>query len=171
MQKKDCSWLPLNKHARNILLSSLRIRAHLSWRTRKHLHVLHVLRTYSTCSYIQDSRIAQIMQPCVYDSPSLNTAMPLRKYIKAEGCVKLELNLNVTPPFTLRPKLTDYVIFDVRNTKPCCNSFLESTIFLFSNSPRGWDFHNERDPAVGRVTVAVGDHLQIIHQNVQVVKI
>ena len=30
---------------------SLRIRAHLSWRTGKHLHVLHVLRTYSTCSY------------------------------------------------------------------------------------------------------------------------
>ena len=32
----------------------LRIRAHLSWRTGKHLHVLHVLhvlRTYSTCSY------------------------------------------------------------------------------------------------------------------------
>ena len=35
----------------NIRLSSLRIRAHLSWRTGKHLHVLHVLRTYSTCSY------------------------------------------------------------------------------------------------------------------------
>ena len=31
--------------------SSLRIRAHLSWRTGKHLHVLHVLRTYSTCSH------------------------------------------------------------------------------------------------------------------------
>ena len=50
-RKKDCSWLPLNKHAMNISLSSLRIRAHLSWRTGKHLHVLHVLRTYSTCSY------------------------------------------------------------------------------------------------------------------------
>ena len=50
-RKKDCPWLPLNKHAMNIWLSSLRIRAHLSWRTRKHLHVLHVLRTYSTCSY------------------------------------------------------------------------------------------------------------------------
>ena len=35
----------------NIWLSSLRIRAHLSWRTGKHLHVLHVLRTYPTCSY------------------------------------------------------------------------------------------------------------------------
>ena len=35
----------------NIWLSSLRIRAHLSWRTEKHLHVLHVLRTYPTCSY------------------------------------------------------------------------------------------------------------------------
>ena len=50
-RKKDCSWLPLNKHAMNTWLSSLRIRAHLSWRTGKHLHVLHVLRTYSTCSY------------------------------------------------------------------------------------------------------------------------
>ena len=50
-RKKDCSWPLLNKHAMNIWLSSLRIRAHLSWRTGKHLHVLHVLRTYSTCSY------------------------------------------------------------------------------------------------------------------------
>ena len=50
-RKKDCSWLPLNKHAMNIWLSSLRIRAHLSWRTGKHLHVLHVLQTYPTCSY------------------------------------------------------------------------------------------------------------------------
>ena len=50
-RKKNCSWLPLNKHATNIWLSSLRIRAHLSWRTQKHLHVLHVLWTYSTCLY------------------------------------------------------------------------------------------------------------------------
>ena len=50
-RKKDCFWLPLNKHAMNIWLSSLKIRAHLSWRTGKHLHVLHVLRTYPTCSY------------------------------------------------------------------------------------------------------------------------
>ena len=50
-RKKDCSWPPLNKYAMNIWLSSLRIRAHLSWRAGKHLHVLHVLRTYSTCSY------------------------------------------------------------------------------------------------------------------------
>ena len=49
--KKIVFWLPLNKHAMNIWLSSLRIRAHLNWRTGKHLHVLHVLRTYSTCSY------------------------------------------------------------------------------------------------------------------------
>ena len=49
-RKKDCSWPPLNKYAMNIWLSSLKIRAHLSWRTGKHLHVLHVLRTYSTCS-------------------------------------------------------------------------------------------------------------------------
>ena len=50
-RKKDCSWPPLNKYAMNIWLSSLKIRAHLSWRTGKHLHVLHVLRTYPTCSY------------------------------------------------------------------------------------------------------------------------
>ena len=50
-RKKDCSGLPLKKHAMNIWFRSLRIRAHLSWRTWKHLHVLHVLRTYSTCSY------------------------------------------------------------------------------------------------------------------------
>ena len=50
-RKKDCSWLPFNKHAMNIWLSSLRIRAHLSWRTGKHLHVLLVLRTYSTWTY------------------------------------------------------------------------------------------------------------------------
>ena len=50
-RKKDCFWLPLNKHAVNIWLSSLRIRAHLSWRKGKHLHVRHVLRTYPTCSY------------------------------------------------------------------------------------------------------------------------
>ena len=49
--KKIVFLLPLNKHAMNIWLSSLRIRAHLSWRTGKHLHVLHVLRTYSTCLY------------------------------------------------------------------------------------------------------------------------
>ena len=42
-RKRDCSWLPLNKHAMNIWLSSLRIREHLSCRTGKHLHVLHVL--------------------------------------------------------------------------------------------------------------------------------
>ena len=67
-RKKDCSWLPLNKHAMNISIQTstnvslstvlqepehgfLRIRAHLSWRTGKHLHVLHVLRTYFTCSH------------------------------------------------------------------------------------------------------------------------
>ena len=50
-RKKDYSWLPLNKHAMIIWLSSLRIRAHLIWRTGKHRHVLHVLRTYSTCSH------------------------------------------------------------------------------------------------------------------------
>ena len=50
-RNKKFSWHPLNKHAMNICLSSLRIGAHLSWRTGKHLHVLHVLRTYSTCSH------------------------------------------------------------------------------------------------------------------------
>ena len=39
-RKWDCSWLPLNKHAMNIGLRSLRIRVHLSWRTEKHIHVL-----------------------------------------------------------------------------------------------------------------------------------
>ena len=32
-RKKDCFWLPSNKHEVNTWLSSLRIRAHLSWRT------------------------------------------------------------------------------------------------------------------------------------------
>ena len=50
-REKNCYWPPLNKYAMNKWLSSLRIRAHLSWRTGKHLHVLPVLRTYSTCSY------------------------------------------------------------------------------------------------------------------------
>ena len=50
-RKKDFFWLPLNKHSMNIWLSSLKIRALQSWRTGKHLHDLHVLRTYSTCSY------------------------------------------------------------------------------------------------------------------------
>ena len=63
-RKKDCPWPPLNKYAMNVWLSSLRIRAHLSWRTGKHLHVLHVLRTYSTCSYPgYCTRIPQFMQP------------------------------------------------------------------------------------------------------------
>ena len=34
-RKKDCSWLPLKKHAMNIWLSSLRIRAHLREVCRK----------------------------------------------------------------------------------------------------------------------------------------
>ena len=64
-RKKDCSWPPLNKYAMNIWLSSLRIRAHLSWRTGKHLHVLHVLRTYSTCSYpgYQDTTTYAALRP------------------------------------------------------------------------------------------------------------
>ena len=56
----------------NIWLSSLRIRAHLSWRTGKHLHVLHVLhvlRTYSTCSYpgYQDTTTYAALQPLTND--------------------------------------------------------------------------------------------------------
>ena len=35
----------------NIAHPYLRIRAHLNWRSGKHLHVLHVLRTNSTCSH------------------------------------------------------------------------------------------------------------------------
>ena len=56
----------------NIWLRSLRIRAHLNWRTGKHLHVLLVLRTYSTCSEltpharIPDTRMPQFMQPCLF---------------------------------------------------------------------------------------------------------
>ena len=50
-RKKGCSWLPLNQILQEPEHGSLRIRAHLSWRTGKHLHVLHVLRTYPTCSY------------------------------------------------------------------------------------------------------------------------
>ena len=46
--KKDSFWLPLNKHAMNIWLSSLRIRAHLSWRTGKHLLLEN--RKTSPCS-------------------------------------------------------------------------------------------------------------------------
>ena len=78
---KDCSWLPLNKHAMNIFIqtstnvslstvlkepehSSLRIRAHLSWmlENRKHLHVLNVLELTPRAP-IPDGRMEQIMQP------------------------------------------------------------------------------------------------------------
>ena len=46
-------WISLFKHQnlQEPKHGSLRIRAHLCWRTGKHLHVLHVLRTYPTCSY------------------------------------------------------------------------------------------------------------------------
>jgi len=48
------------------LISSLRIRVHLSWRTGKHLYVLHVLRTYSTCSYpgYQDTTTYAALTEC-----------------------------------------------------------------------------------------------------------
>ena len=75
-RKKDCSWPPLNKYAMNIWLSSLRIRARLSWRTGKHLHVLHVLEL-TPRARIPDTRIPQLMQPClvgVFQSPTtMNT--------------------------------------------------------------------------------------------------
>ena len=64
-RKKDCFWLPLNKHAMNIWLSSLKIRAHLSWRTGK-------LSMFSMCSeltpraHVRDNRIPQLMQPCQF---------------------------------------------------------------------------------------------------------
>ena len=61
-RKKDCFWHPLNKHAMNIWLSSLRIRAHLNWRTGKHLHVLHVSELIPRAR-IPDTRILQLMQP------------------------------------------------------------------------------------------------------------
>ena len=48
-RKKDCFWLPLNKHAMNIFIwRSTNVRTgawHLNWRTGKHLQVLHVLPT------------------------------------------------------------------------------------------------------------------------------
>ena len=69
-RKKDCSWPPLNKYAMNIWLSSLRIKAHISWRTGKHLHVLHVLQTYPMCSYpgYQDTTTyAALCQSDFYD--------------------------------------------------------------------------------------------------------
>ena len=73
---EKCRKLPLNKHAMNIWLSSLRIRAHLSWRTGKHLHVLHVLRTYPTCSYpgYQDTTTyAALTSTCIFElKPSKN---------------------------------------------------------------------------------------------------
>ena len=54
----------------NVSLSSLRTRAHLSWRTGKHLHVLHVLPTYSTCSYPgnQDTTIYAALSESDLDS-------------------------------------------------------------------------------------------------------
>ena len=50
-RKKRLFLTSLKQTCNEYLISSLRIRAHLSWRTGKHLHVLHVLWTYSTCSY------------------------------------------------------------------------------------------------------------------------
>ena len=66
-RKKDCSWLPLNIHAMNIWLSSLKIRAHLSWRTGN-------ISMFSMCSKltprapIPDTRIPQLMQPWLTDN-------------------------------------------------------------------------------------------------------
>ena len=88
-RKKDCSWPPLNKYAMNIWLSSLKIRAHLSWRTGKHLHVLHVLRTYSTCSCPgqQDTTTYSALrtgkQNSVYFWPITHLWLPI--YIDARG--------------------------------------------------------------------------------------
>ena len=86
-RKKDCSWPPLNKYAMNVWLSSLRIRAHLSWRTGKHLHVLHVLRTYSTCSYpgYQDTTTYAALYHCVQHH-NLHKVQPLCKRSRGEEC-------------------------------------------------------------------------------------
>ena len=54
-RKKDCSWIPLNKYAMNIWLSSLRIRPHLSWKTGN--------SELTPRAPIPDGRMAQIMQP------------------------------------------------------------------------------------------------------------
>ena len=66
-RKKDFSWLPLNKHAMNIWLSSLGIRAHLKLKNRK----------TSSCAPnspprapIPDGRMAQFMQPCYHSDIS-----------------------------------------------------------------------------------------------------
>ena len=93
-RKKDCFWLPLNKHAMNIWLSSLRIRAHLSWRTGKHLHVLYVLRTYSTCSYpgYQDTAIYA----------ALTSAWSCRASVSPVVCCFHPCHCGVRRPLTLR---------------------------------------------------------------------
>ena len=87
-RKKDCSWPPLNKYAINIWLSSLRIRAHLSWRTGKHLHALHdVLWTYSTCSRILGyHNLCSPMQPMVVEKVHNSTISRLYKSMDACLC-------------------------------------------------------------------------------------
>ena len=65
---------------------SLRIRAHLSWRTGKHLHVLHVLPTYSTCSYpgYQDTTTYAALHFGMY----LTSNDPLSKGKRSNNCVE-----------------------------------------------------------------------------------
>ena len=88
----------------NILLNSLRIRAHLSWRTGKHLHVLHVLRTYSTCScpgqqdtttyapLLQYIFACSLSAICYYYHGPLNNRCELRLYWYLE---KIESHVNI----------------------------------------------------------------------------
>ena len=87
-RKKDCSWLPLNKHAMNIWLSSLRIRAHLSWKTGKqspcspcapnllHMLVFRILGYHNLCSP---------MQPMVVEKVH-NSTIP-RLYKSMDACL------------------------------------------------------------------------------------
>ena len=84
----------------NIWLSSLRIRAHLSWRTGKHLHVLHVLRTYPMCSYpgYQDTTTYAALGVTTFkQNGNRNSNHDSNKYItqkkgqiRMESCFKLQ---------------------------------------------------------------------------------
>ena len=66
-RKNDCSWLPLNKRAMNIWLSSLRIRAHLKVGEQENISMFSTCSELTPRAPIPDDRMEQIMQPCVYD--------------------------------------------------------------------------------------------------------
>ena len=100
-RKKDRSWLPLNKHAMHIWLSSLRIIAHLSWRTEKHLHVLHMLRITPRAP-IPNGRMAQFMQPWVrFHFFVLLLAPPDLVHLSVKLGARLSTGTEVCPIFTI----------------------------------------------------------------------